>query len=554
MLMFCTLSCLHAQKNENWKKHVGTLTADQMQNFDNKFIKTLHPQNFPKQGINEKDCLKNFMLFRKSTKGAPFGSYYLYNGDFTEGRLNGKSVYEAMLDSISNPAMRAVFINSILSLGHNFIDNLDSINVIRDEVVKKQDENDTISVPLGMIKYAHLYYKYAGNPTYYPANLYDKEKARENFASAFRMLREKNIDAGSELEAFYVSEYYDVCEDLYQSDKEKYFEQFLDDYLQITQTCDKLLIPFYEVPDSIKYYSSEPQYQKFRDYDNIANKIQINETTGDSIKPIKERFRLSGAAKVENLDKYYSARLDDHKSDTAFLERAVHLMTESGAMGSPIHIDYCSASYNLKHNFENSLGMGMTADDIQKKREYYLEALKYADTPDKKLLVFYLIAESTFSNPQKLLGKTRDSKTLKLNCDSLYDQWEAEMEICNGTLSNIIALSAEAYKSPSLTIRDYPARACYMLGYNLRWKGMVDSNVSMLKDARAYIEKSQELGLVAKNIGAIGVAAPSVLSYIDKQITAAEARAKKYKADKAAQAAYEAYLKKKKAEEDFWNQ
>ena len=555
MLMFSTLSCLHAQKNENWKKHVGSLTADQMQDFDNKFIKTL-PYNLSKKGMSEKDCLKNFMLFRKSTKGAPFGSYYLYNGDFTESKdwLKGKSVYETMLDSISDPAMRAVFINSILSLGHNFIDNLDSINVIRDEVVKKQDENDTISVPLGMIKYAHLYYKYAGNPTYYPANLYDKEKARENFASAFRMLREKNIDAGSELEAFYVSEYYDVCEDLYQSDKEKYFEQFLDDYLQITQTCDKLLIPFYEVPDSIKYYSSEPQYQKFRDYNNVANNRQVP-APGDTIEPIKIRFKLSGAANIENLDKYYASRLDDHKTDTAFLERAVHLMTESGAMGSPIHIDYCSASYEIKHNFENSLGMGMNADDIQKKREYYLEALKYADTPEKKLLVFYLIAESTFSNPQSLLsGKTRDSKTLRLNCDSVYDKWEAEMEICNGTLSNIIALSAEAYNSPSLTIRDYPARACYMLGYNLRWKGYVDNNVALLKDAKAYIEKSQELGIVATNIGGIGVNAPSVVSFIDKQITAAEARAKKYKADKAAQAAYEAYLKKKKAEEDFWNQ
>ena len=193
MLMFSTVSCLHAQ-NDNWKKHVGSLTADQMQDFDNKFIKTL-PYNLSKKGMSEKDCLKNFMLFRKSTKAAPFGSYYLYNGDFTESKdwLKGKSVYETMLDSISDPAMRAVFINSILSLGHNFIDNLDSINVIRDEVVKKQDENDTISVPLGMIKYAHLYYKYAGNPTYYPANLYDKEKARENFASAFIKRAEINF-------------------------------------------------------------------------------------------------------------------------------------------------------------------------------------------------------------------------------------------------------------------------------------------------------------------------------------------------------------------------
>ena len=551
MLMFCTLSCLYAQ-NDNWKKHVGALSPEQIQKIQASFVKGL-PYILNTRKLSEKESLQAYMSFRKIKNYAPYAFYDLYSNNFIDVRsnYNNQSVYGNILDSISDKAMRAMFVKDLLAFEHNLVDHLDSVNLIRLEIAHIKDP---ISEPVALIKYAHIYYLYASNPLYYPSNLYDKVQARENYASAFRLMREKNIDPGDEIEAFYVSEYYDVCEDLYQSDKEKYFEQFLDDYLQITQTCDKLLIPFYEVPDSIKNVSSEPKYQKFRDYNNIAKNIQINETTGDTIKPINERFRLSGAAKVENLDKYYSARLDDHKSDTAFLERAVHLMTESGAMGSPIHIDYCSASYNLKHNFENSLGMGMTADDIQKKREYYLEALKYADTPDKKLLVFYLIAESTFSNPQKLLGKTRDSKTLKLNCDSLYDQWEAEMEICNGTLSNIIALSAEAYKSPSLTIRDYPARACYMLGYNLRWKGMVDSNVSMLKDARAYIEKSQELGLVAKNIGAIGVAAPSVLSYIDKQITAAEARAKKYKADKAAQAAYEAYLKKKKAEEDFWNQ
>lgn len=554
LLLSFTFTCLYAQ-NDNWKKHMGSLTAEQMKEFETKFIYAL-PYNLSKKSMSEKDCINNFMLFRKFTKGAPFGFYSLYSTDFTESQkwLKGKSVYETMLDSISDPAMRAVFINTILSLGHNFIDNLDSINVIRDEVAKKQDENDTISVPVGMIKYAHLYYKYAGNPDYYPANLYDKVKARENYAAAFKLMREKNIDPGYELEAFYVSEYYDVCEDLYQSDKEKYFEQFLDDYLQITQTCDKLLIPFYEVPDSIKFYSSELKYEKFRDYNNIANNRHVP-APGDTIEPIKIRFKLSGAANLENLDRYYAPRLDEHKNDAPFLERAVHLMTESGAMGSPIHIDYCTASYEIKHNFENSLGMGMNADDIQKKREYYLEALKYADTPEKKLLVFYLIAESTFSNPQSLLsGKTRDSKTLRLNCDSVYDKWEAEMEICNGTLSNIIALSAEAYNSSSLAIRDYPARACYMLGYNLRWKGYVDNNVALLKDAKAYIEKSQELDIVATNIGGIGVNAPGVISFIDKQITAAEARAKKYKADKAAQAAYEAYLKKKKAEEDFWNQ
>ena len=551
MLMFSTLSCLHAQ-DDNWKKHVGALSVDQINKIEKSFVKGL-PDILKTRKLSEKESMQAYMSFRKIKNYAPYAFYDLYSNNFIDVRsnYNNQSVYGNILDSISDKAMRAMFVKDLLAFEHNLVDHLDSVNLIRLEIANIKD---SISEPVALIKYAHIYYLYASNPLYYPSNLYDKVQARENYAAAFKLMRERNIDPGNEIEAFYVSEYYDVCEDLYQSDKEKYFEQFLDDYLQITQTCDKLLIPFYEVPDSIKYYSSELQYQKFRDYNNVANNRQVP-APGDTIEPIKIRFKLSGAANIENLDKYYASRLDDHKTDTAFLERAVHLMTENGAMGSPIHIDYCSASYEIKHNFENSLGMGMNADDIQKKREYYLEALKYADTPEKKLLVFYLIAESTFSNPQSLLsGKTRDSKTLRLNCDSVYDKWEAEMEICNGTLSNIIALSAEAYNSPSLTIRDYPARACYMLGYNLRWKGYVDNNVALLKDAKAYIEKSQELGIVATNIGGIGVNAPSVISFIDKQLPLAEARAKKYKADKAALAAYEAYLKKKKAEEDFWKQ
>jgi hypothetical protein len=93
-----------------------------------------------------------------------------------------------------------------------------------------------------------------------------------------------------------------------------------------------------------------------------------------------------------------------------------------------------------------------------------------------------------------------------------------------------------------------------MLGYNLRWKAYVDNNVALFKDARDYIEKSQELGIVATSIGGVGVNASSVINFIDKQANVAKTRVRKYKADKAAQADYEAYLRKKKAEEDFWKQ
>lgn len=501
--------------------------------------------------------------FKRLDSTAPFCSYYLYNGHLFEEKDNyenkrvEKSVFQRMLDSIPDPAVRMIIVDDILNLATRFINDLDSINVVRNNRDTTQKAiDDTLSIPVAMSKYAHLYYKYAGNPQYYPANLYDKEKARKNYMDAFRIFREQNMSSGKELEAFYVYEYYEACEDLYLSDTEKYFEQFLEDYIDIVKTCDNLLIPYYDVPDSIKNDKNKLEYSTYQSYNNFTNNLQINTITGDSIFPIKYRFKLCGAATPERLQNFYSSRLDSHRNDTAFLEHALHLMTENGAMNNNTYFDYCRASYKLRPTYENCIGMGMSVreDDINKMREYYQEALYNADTPEKKVIVYYMIGMSTYSSPLDYVNKVRrDASTLRLNVRDGYEEWEKEMEIGNASLANIIALADEIKDSRSMEIRDYPARAHYMIGTNLRWKAYVDCSPSLFEEAKKNIMMAETMGIKAKAITEkTGVHISDVLSFIDKYSENARNLRKSNRGSDVDQRAYREYLRKKRIEESFW--
>ena len=249
LLLFVAMMDCHAQLPEkgDWKTRVGVKAPSMIEALTMKVLDN-PPHATSTRILTCKDYLDYYESFKKLTDYAPYAHYHFYSGAFSEERrsdLGDRTIYECILDSITDEAIRVVIIDDFLALGRNIYEHLDSINIVRANGKKGglKSDSDTLSLPVAMTKYAHLYYKYAGNPKYYPAHLYDKVQARENYRKAFRMLVDNNIDPGEELEAVYLNEYYGVCEDVYKTDVEKYYDQFLQDYLDIVQVCDNLLIP-----------------------------------------------------------------------------------------------------------------------------------------------------------------------------------------------------------------------------------------------------------------------------------------------------------------------
>ena len=184
-----------------------------------------------------------------------------------------------------------------------------------------------------------------------------KEERDEMFEitdRTIKILRENNINPGEELEAFYVNEYYKACEQLYRSDEQKYYETFLQDYLEIVKTCDNLLIPYYNIPDSVKNNVADAKYSAFRSYNYYTNHSEHG---------IKSLFRQSGAADPERLNNYYMAQLKEHRRDTAYLNRAINVLNENNCSQTPAFYSYCEASYMINPTYMNCIGCAFASKE-----------------------------------------------------------------------------------------------------------------------------------------------------------------------------------------------
>ena len=452
--------------------------------------------------------------YKKLTDYAPYADYTFYSGAFSETQTytvgkehrlvpDGTSIYERLIEAIPDTAMKMVIVEDILSLGRNIINNLDSINVLRSASVK--DADDTLSLPVAMTKYAHLYYKYAGNPKYYPAYLYDKVQARENYRTAFKMLRDRNIDPGQELEGFYVNEYYKTCEELFKSDEEKYYEQFLDDYLEIVQTCDNLLIPFYDIPDSIKNYSMEPRYTKFRSY---------NYYTNHNVEGVKALFKASGASTPERLNDYFISILPEHENDHEYMEKALYVMRELKADRSQAYYKYSKTSYPIRPTYLNCLGCAFLSweeENLEAMDAYCSLADSLApDSLSKGLVYFYTAMEI----PARRVGMQKSSGKIVPKDSLEYQKWDYEMTLASQYLNKMMDLSATFAKSPKIEQRGYPYRAAYHFYDIQRMIGHTKRETSYIKDAGKYIQ------LYASHQDLIGIEQKlsQDISQINKQI------------------------------------
>ena len=469
---------------------------------------------------------------------APYCTYSLYNGYLYQ---NETSPLRRLIDSIPDPATKKVIIDDFLKLGENYINNLDSINLIRKKTLKdKSAAEKPISEPVGKIKYADLYYSLAGNPKYYPAKLYDKALARENFYNAFKLLRELNIDPGTEVQPYYINEYYKACEDLFRTDEDRYYVQFLEDYQELVKVCDNLLIPYYDIPDSIKFDSNDPKYDLFKNYHAYTNNPFNDEGLPVGIKTL---FKNSGAATPERLNEYFLARLDEYKTDTANLNRAIEMLSENGANQTKAYYDYCNTSYKIGPNYKNCIGKalyckeGEMYDDMV---NYYQEALKWAPDNYSKGLVAYQIG--IYTNTARPKDMTTGKPVQKGSIE--FNDWSANLMRAISNLKTVIEVQDVFRNSPRIAIREIPAHAYYQLGLATYRYVNVVPDIKICDEAISYLRMAIQANCKDDAVGMIN----NVNKVRNDIVTMNKKNAKNAKANQE----YQEYLRKKKAEKDFW--
>lgn len=213
---------------------------------------------------------------------------------------------------------------------------------------------------------------------------------------------------------------------------------------------------------------------------------------------IEQVFAESGAANREQLIAMYTPKVEDNKGNLAYLRSAMNVLANNECDDADVYYTAARYAYQLEPTYESAIGMAQYSKKQGKMNEmltYYNKALELAQTDGTRGRICMNIANSLINSKQFTGAQVYLDKAIQYNKD----------------------LAGQAY---------------------LR-KAVVYTSLGQYPEALSYCSQASSADITVSG---------SANRLADK-IKAAQANAA---ANAKAKAAYDAYLAKQKAEEDFW--
>ena len=215
---------------------------------------------------------------------------------------------------------------------------------------------------------------------------------------------------------------------------------------------------------------------------------------------IEQTFAQSGAADREQIVAIYTKKFDAYKSDIAKLNSSINLMAQNGCDNDSIYFVYAKAAYDLQPTFASSIGLAQKAQKDGKATEalsYYDKALELASDDATRGKICIKVAQALISSGGFTKGEEFINKAIEYNP----------------------ALKGAAYWQMAMSL----------------------IKAHDLKGAVGYCDLAGEADITYANRAA------DMKKRLNEAIQQQATNAKM-------QAEYNEYMRKKKAEEDFWNQ
>ena len=515
VLLLCNTIAASAQfSNTTWEQRLGT-GRDSIE-ARNLYIGIFNDFITPRREYND----STYMMWRRMLSHAPYVDYYFYSSGWMESFLIPQIAKQ------DDRAVQLMYFQDLMETEDRLIWDREKLNSLRMTTNLRNEQSEADA----LVNKAHYYYSigkkyFSGTPAYSPDSAY------WYYSKAFEKVRESKDVTGSEIIGIYLWENFDTSYSLYNSDRDKYQEQFLTDYLDCISSCDKMLMPAYDEPDSAKQQQLLGKYWHYRD-------------------TIQKVFNASGAATPQRLDDYYGKRLDKYRRDADYMNKAIHLMTENGATEIDAYYAYCEASNILKPTYENCIGCALSSkrDGMQEEMiKYFLQAKGLADNDLQKALVAYMIGvASNITRPKN----PETNKNYPIGTPE-YKQWQKSAMLAEANLKQVLELEHALITSGSIAMRQIPAHAAFQIA--LAEYRMSQSSrdcdeairyvrLAMQKQPTLYNRNAQDM---IRNISNTREA------YISNENIRRRNNNKQVNAQRNAE--YEEYLRHKKAEENFWN-
>lgn len=305
---------------------------------------------------------------------------------------------------------------------------------------------------------------------------YTYNKIYDMYAKGIKAIKE---EGGREVRGLYIQYFFSVSHELFKASNDYYREQFLNDYLESKDVCEKMLQLAKEEGDPEKAKKIVDEYDR-------------------PLTIIEQVFAESGAANREQLIAMFTPKVEANKDNLNYLRSAMTLLSANECDDTDIYYKAAEYAYAIEPTYESAIGMAQWSyqqGEMQNMLTYYEKAIELCKTDANRGRISLLIAGRLISSKQYTGALVYLDKAIAYN-------------------------------------NELAGRA------NLQ-KAAVSTALGQYEDALTYCDEASRTDITVS-----GAAARLSQRIKDTQANAqAAARAK---------AAYDAYIAKQKAEEDFW--
>lgn len=324
------------------------------------------------------DMYENYKWIKKY---APFAQ----NGIYTQGPF----MFYNLINAEQDPVKRRRYFDEMMELFELRQKNLDALNSF---AKTKSTLGDVLSVKAE-------YYNWTA-PVVLGQN-FDLRGSYKNFKEAIDMVNEQG---GREITGSFLQTFFLVSDAIYKAMPNTTREQYLQDYLDSKEACEKML-----------QLAKEAQAEG----DTVRAK-QLVATYDAPLAAIEQLFAASGAADSAQLIAIYTKKFDTYKEDINKLNSSLVLMQQNDCDESDIYYQYAEAAYALEPSFTSAIGLAQKAQKdglLDKMLEYYNTALELASSDAKRGAICLNICNGLTKSKQYTGALTYAEKAIKYNPD-----------------------------------------------------------------------------------------------------------------------------------------
>jgi tetratricopeptide (TPR) repeat protein len=230
---------------------------------------------------------------------------------------------------------------------------------------------------------------------------FDLRKSYANFTEAIKMVNEQG---GREITGTFLQTFFLVSDAMYKAMPNTMREQYLQDYMDSKEACEKML----QLAKEAKANGDMERAKKL-----VA-------TYDAPLAAIEQTFAESGAADSAQIIAIYTKKFDAYKDDINKLNSAITLMAQNDCDNADIYYQYAEAAYAIEPSFTSAIGLAQKAQkdgEMEKMLDYYNKALELAKSDASRGVICLNIANALTKSKQYTGALTYAEKAISYNDD-----------------------------------------------------------------------------------------------------------------------------------------